>query len=224
MKRISLVVFLSTVLNVNAQTESFTVNAGMSFVSQKFMKDEIIKDLVALSNMSWNPNGELYGMGYGHRITTLNCMNLMAHFSLNANLLKKEKISAGINLRTGIGYLFTTSISAYNSNTFEKISTSNSAKIQGLTLGVSSSAFVRHNFQLSDYELYIKLNAGINYLKAHDNFLMPQFGLEVGNEVFGVGIDGNFTSLNYYRELSNGDLEIARKSSCIGSIRPGLKS
>lgn len=202
-----------------AQEDHFNFNFDVTIGSEKFEYEEIMKGSWGSSSLSWNEDGALYSIGFGHKTTIYTCLNLMGHIGISVPVLKKDPWSIGFRSNVGLGQLFTISKYIFENSTGNEIEpTSEFVNIKAFSLDVSSVGYVRYNIPNLYDDLHIDLYGGYRLLKSYDNYGMPVFGFEFGAEHVTIGFTGHFTKLFYYRELSNGAIEKAKTIQNLGSV------
>jgi len=214
MKHLILILFISAFRLVNAQLDKFKFNANLSFETVNYTYDEIRNNGITYYN-----GIPLNSPFYSRFITRYECLNIMAHFGVHVPFIVKNSWSLGIKPTIGYGRLFNYKDPIIRKNDVPQQINNDELYIKSSSIDAQACLYLRYNLE-NKTTLYghISIFGGCRYLNSYDNYAMPVFGIEYGQEMWGIDITGYFTRINYYRQLSNGDIEVAKRIYDIASL------
>ncbi len=214
MKNFILILFISSFSHLNAQLDQFKFDANLSFESVNYSYDEIKNNGITYHN-----GIPLNSTFYNRFVTRYDCLNIMAHIGANVPFIVRNSWSLGFKPTIGYGRLFNYKDPSINMNDVPQKINNDDLYIKSSSLDAQACLYLRYNLE-NKTTLYGHLSVfgGCRYLNSYDNYAMPVFGIEYGQEMWGIDITGYFTKINYYRQLSNGDTEIAKRIYDIASL------
>lgn len=219
MKNLIILIFLMLNGQLYSQKTVLT-DLDLSIESIQYQFNEIINSGGYYSNQSWNGDGGVHSTNFLHKTTTLNCINVMPHLGFRIPVIKSKLLDVGITPYAGLGYLTSLGKQTYFEydepySPYEE----EEAKIKHLSLDLGIKGHLRLDLWKAFHgNGYISIYGGYRLLKTTELFSMPVMGVEYSQEKWAVGVKAHFTEYLWYRELSNGDLETAKRVYHLGAI------
>ncbi|MFT6921096.1 MAG: hypothetical protein ACJA1C_000090 [Crocinitomicaceae bacterium] len=186
---------------------NFLVSPSIGFVTHIF-------DDVYSAGGTTGSQGYSSALNFKHHVVRHSGLNIMINVGLHHPLLKGQTFSAGIRPVIGVGTLRQLSQSTeVNYEQFED------RKINAFSAHAILSGYVRYNLYQNQL-IYANVTAQFGYRLAlsYNNYQTPFVQLEIGTERWSIGGYYNLIKKQFYRELSNGDLEVNQSHNELGII------
>ena len=191
-----------------AQPDHRQVTLEAALGSMHIHYDEIDPGSYGYSNLSWNDDGIVYSNGFQHKITDYSCIAVVPHFGFSLPFVNKDPWSVGARFKLGFGAIIKRSPDVDFSDAFEA-EAAQQERVSGC-LTVASNVYLRYNFeQKTKIPGNALLYLGYRGVLSFERYGTPVIGLEYGINRWSAGVAAHLTHINYYREYSNGEREVA---------------
>ena len=211
MRKILLFTLLLTYSFVfQAQEDQMQFNMDLTFGNVNYTYDEIENSGYYFSNQAWYDT--VHSLGFEHVQYTYKGLNLMVQAGGHFPVWNNGEFSFGVRPKAGVGRLI--QVSPLSNQVVDKYGwpiENDPKRISSFSLSGEINGYFRYNMEplLNAYSHLIIL-LGYRFMRSHDDYYTPTFGLEVGQEQWALGFYTHFNRYNYYREYSDGTREVAK--------------
>jgi len=201
-------IMLACITISHAQKDKVKFTLGLTTGRVTTIYDDIESTGYGFSNQAWYDT--VHGQNFHHKIRTYKGINLAFHTGIHIPILKTNSFSFGINPQIEFGRLLQTSREPYEYINPEDV---DYKAIGRWSFSAQGLGFMRYSFRLEeDNHIELKLLGGYRYYQFRDKFYTPVVGLGFGVERFNLIFIYNTARQKFYRQLSNGTLEVAQST------------
>lgn len=210
MKTVLILTISLITLSSYAQKDVAKVNFGIVTGRTNYSYDYIHTGGYSYSSQQWG-DGALHSLSPEHRYVDYYGLNLSFFMGFNIPIVRTQKFSIGLYPGIAAGKVFQivpNPNKSYDDYGWEIVDT---RAIGSFGYCARVLGYARYVIPKRVGEFYdIKLFGGVAFYGYMDKYRIPMAGFEFSVNNFSVGPYVNLGRQKYYRQLSNGDLEVAK--------------